>query len=107
MYINIINNTMFNFSGSVIKNSGSNTIININDNYISLDSNKAVEVLAQTNRGNVSNNLLISNSSLMGTDDYAQSLRLTAKPSQNLIILGKNNPIECIYNIRLDKQEEN
>ena len=51
--------------------------------------------------------ILISNSSLMGTDDYAQSLRLTAKPSQNLIILGKNNPIECIYNIRLDKQEEN
>ena len=47
--------------------------------------------------------ILISNSSLMGTDDYAQSLRLTAKPSQNLILLGKNNPIECIYNIRLDK----
>ena len=43
----------------------------------------------------------------MGTDDYAQSLRLTAKPSQNLILLGNNNPIECIYNIRLDKQEEN
>lgn len=64
MYINITNNTMFNFSGTVIKNSGSVTIININDNYISLGSNKAVEVLAQTNRGNVSNNLLISNSTL-------------------------------------------
>ena len=33
--------------------------------------------------------LLISNSSLMGTDDYALSLRLNGSPSQNLIIVTK------------------
>ena len=39
----------------------------------------------------------------MGTDDYAQSLRLNSKPSQNLIILGEDNPLECIYNIPLPR----
>ena len=47
--------------------------------------------------------ILISNASLMGTDDYAQSLRLNSKPSQNLIILGEDNPLECIYNIPLPR----
>ena len=46
--------------------------------------------------------VLISNSSLMGTDDYAQQLRLTSKPSQNLIIVSTENPVECVYKINLD-----
>ena len=46
--------------------------------------------------------ILISNSSLMGTDDYAQQLRLSSKPSQNLIIVSKENPVECVYKINLD-----
>lgn len=43
----------------------------------------------------------VSNSSLMGTDSFAQKLRLSATPSQNLIIVSKNNPTECIYRITL------
>ena len=38
----------------------------------------------------------------MGTDDYAQQLRLSSKPSQNLIIVSKENPVECVYKINLD-----
>lgn len=45
--------------------------------------------------------VLVSNSSLMGTDEYAQSLRLTSKPSQNLIVLGDDNPVYCIHKINL------
>lgn len=45
--------------------------------------------------------VLISNSSLMGTDEYAQSLRLTSKPSQNLIIMTKENPVYCIHKINV------
>lgn len=45
--------------------------------------------------------VLISNSSLMGTDEYAQSLRLTSKPSQNLIIMTSENPVYCIHKINL------
>ena len=45
--------------------------------------------------------VLVSNSSLMGTDEYAQSLRLTSKPSQNLIIMTKANPVYCLYKINL------
>lgn len=43
----------------------------------------------------------IGNSSLMGTDSYAQKLRLSATPSQNLIIATKENVTECIYRILL------
>ena len=46
--------------------------------------------------------VLISNSSLMGTDDYAQQLRLSSKPSHNLIIVSKENRVECVYKINLD-----
>lgn len=41
----------------------------------------------------------IGNSSLMGTDSYAQKLRLSANPSQNLIIVSPENVTECIYRI--------
>lgn len=46
------------------------------------------------------NTLLISNGSLMGTDDYASNLRLNSKPSQTLIILS-DNKVENIQPIIL------
>ena len=46
--------------------------------------------------------LVVSNSSLMGTDDYAAKLRLSAKPSQNMIIVTKNNVAESIHRILLE-----
>lgn len=46
--------------------------------------------------------LIIANGSLMGTDNYAKNLRLSAKPSQNLIISSENNVLECLYRIVLD-----
>ena len=50
------------------------------------------------------NTLVISNGSLMGTDTYAQDLRLTSAPSQNLIIVSNDNVCECIYRINLNCQ---
>ena len=46
--------------------------------------------------------LVLCNSSLMGTDDYAQKLRLSAKPSQNFIVATPENVAEQIYRIVLD-----
>ena len=46
--------------------------------------------------------IVISNSSLMGTDNYAVDLRLSSTPSQNLIIVSKNNVTEDIHRIVLD-----
>lgn len=46
--------------------------------------------------------LVLCNSSLMGTDDYAQKLRLSAKPSQNFIVATPKNIAEQIYRIVLD-----
>lgn len=46
--------------------------------------------------------IVITNGSLMGTDDYAQSIRENSKPSQNLIIISESNPCECVYRIQLD-----
>ena len=43
--------------------------------------------------------MLISNGSLMGTDSYAEKLRLSSKPSQNMIIVTKDNVTENIYKI--------
>ena len=41
----------------------------------------------------------LTNGSLMGTDDFAQKNRLTSKPSQNLIIVTKENVIDTICRI--------
>lgn len=49
--------------------------------------------------------LLISNGSLMGTDDFARKLRLSSKPSQNLIISTPESVCYCIYKIDLDSIE--
>ncbi len=46
--------------------------------------------------------IILSSSSVMGTDDYAKNLRLSAKPSQNLIIVTDENVTEAIYRILLD-----
>lgn len=45
--------------------------------------------------------VVISNGSLMGTDDYAEKLRLSSTPSQNLIIVTKETPCDSIYRIVL------
>ena len=41
----------------------------------------------------------ISNGSLIGVDNYSQDLRMTSRPSQTLVIVSKENPVECIYPI--------
>lgn len=46
--------------------------------------------------------LLIGNGSLMGTDTYAQNLRLASPPSQNLIIVSDDNVCEALYRIVLE-----
>lgn len=43
----------------------------------------------------------VSNGSLMGVDTHAQDLRLTSKPSQNLIVANPNNVTEFICKINL------
>lgn len=49
--------------------------------------------------------LRLSNGSLMGVDQYANDLRLTSKPSQNMIIVSEDDVTEAIYKIKLDIQE--
>ena len=46
--------------------------------------------------------VVISNGSLMGTDDYAEKLRLSSKPSQNLIIVSDKSVCDALYRIVLD-----
>ncbi len=46
--------------------------------------------------------LVISNGSLMGTDSYAEKLRLSSRPSQNLIIVTKESVADSIHRILLD-----
>ena len=43
--------------------------------------------------------VVVANSSLMGTDTYAKERRLSAHPSQNLIIVSDENVCEAIYRI--------
>ena len=47
--------------------------------------------------------VLVSNSSLMGTDDFAYNLRLNSKPSQVLVISTEDNVCHHIYKINVDK----
>lgn len=44
---------------------------------------------------------LYSNGSLMGTDDYANSLRVNNKPSQLFVVVSKENISYCVYKIKL------
>ena len=50
----------------------------------------------------VNQTLLLSNGSMMGTDAYAEKLRLNAKPSQNLIIASEDNVMDVFYRIVLN-----
>ena len=43
--------------------------------------------------------MVLSNGSLMGTDQYAEDLRLSSKPSQNLIIVTEDNVVDDICRI--------
>lgn len=43
--------------------------------------------------------VVLQNSSLMSTDDYAFRLRLSAKPSQNLVIVSEDNVTEAVHRI--------
>ena len=45
---------------------------------------------------------IIYNGSMMGTDEYAEKLRLASIPSQNLFILSEDNPTKAIYKINLN-----
>lgn len=45
--------------------------------------------------------VIVSNGSLMGVDDYAQSLRLTSRPSQNLIICSPNAVVDSLHRLVL------
>lgn len=45
--------------------------------------------------------VLVSGGSLMGTDEFATSLRLSSRPSQNLIIVSDDNVCDTIYRIVL------
>lgn len=47
------------------------------------------------------NTLCVCNGSLMGTDTYAHNLRLTSRPSQNLLIVTKENVMDTFYRITL------
>lgn len=49
----------------------------------------------------INQTLLISNGSMMGTDDYAEKLRLNASPSQNLIVTTPENVMDVLYRIVL------
>ena len=46
--------------------------------------------------------IILSNSSLMGTDELAQQLRLTASASQNLIIVTEDNVVDTICRINVE-----
>lgn len=45
--------------------------------------------------------ILLSNSSLMGTDVFAKNMRLSAMPSQNLIIVTKDNITKGIHRLQV------
>ncbi len=45
--------------------------------------------------------MVVSNSSLMGVDRYAEKLRLTSDPSQTFVVVTPENVCECIYRIVL------
>ena len=45
--------------------------------------------------------IVVCNGTLMGTDEYAEDLRLSSSPSQNLIVVSDENPTESIHRIIL------
>jgi len=47
---------------------------------------------------------LISNPSVMGTDSFAESKRLSSSPAQTLVIMDANSPAYAIHRIALDEK---
>lgn len=45
--------------------------------------------------------IVLGNGSLMGTDTYAKDMRLTAKPSQNMVIVSDRSVVDTLYRIVL------
>lgn len=43
--------------------------------------------------------VVVCNGTLMGTDEYAEDLRLSSTPSQTLIVVSDDNPVEAIHRI--------
>lgn len=46
--------------------------------------------------------ILVSNPSLMGTDEFSEKLRLTSKPAQTLIVSTEENVAQCIVRLVVD-----
>lgn len=46
--------------------------------------------------------VVVSNGSLMGTDKYAMDLRLTSKPSQNIILVTEKSVVDYIHRVVLN-----
>lgn len=46
--------------------------------------------------------MMVSNPSLMGTDGFAESKRLTSKPAQTFIVTGEKSPTYAIHRIVVD-----
>lgn len=46
--------------------------------------------------------LVISNGSLMGTDDYSKDFKLNSKASQNLILVNENDVADYIHRVKLN-----
>lgn len=46
--------------------------------------------------------LVVSNGSLMGTDKYAMDLRLSSKPSQNILLVSENSVLDDIHRVVLN-----
>ena len=46
--------------------------------------------------------VVVSNGSLMGTDKYAMDLRLTSKPSQNIILVNDKSVVDSIHRVVLN-----
>lgn len=68
--------------------------------------NESVDLILSAHRHHFSADeknftLLVCNGSLMGTDEFAENLRLSSEPSQNLIICSKSNVLEKLHRIIL------
>jgi predicted phosphodiesterase len=46
--------------------------------------------------------VIVSNGSLMGTDQYAKDLRLSSIPSQNLILVTDKSVVDYIHRVILN-----
>lgn len=75
-------------------------------NNLSSITNKQFDLIATAHMHHfyleeINNTIVVQNGTLMGTDYYAHSIRKCSKPSQTLIIMSTNNPVECLYRILL------